>query len=147
MISTLVGLLAGLFALLAGLFAAILGLSIGAAAMVASMLPILVLLLIPLLPLLLILWILRRFGLFRGRAALVVVLLLAVGLAISGAGYGWQRGVQAARRWMEDNRDVMEACNSQSGASLSLESDEDGWHLVCYATGGRARPRHGGTPI
>jgi hypothetical protein len=147
MLSALIGLLAGLFALLAGLFATVLGLSIGAAAIVAALLPILLLLLIPLLPLLLILWILRCCGLFRSRKALIVVVLLAVLLALGGGGYGWRHGVQAVRSWVDDNRDIMEACTGHPGASLTLDSDEDGWHLVCHAGGERTKPSNNGTPI
>lgn len=132
MISTLIGLLGGLFALLAGLFAAIFGLGVGLTAIFAAMLPILLLIGLALLPIWLLLWLLRRLGLVEGRLGRLAILGVALLCLFIGARQGWMAGMDRLRGWFDENRATMDECFSQDRSDLSLDRDGDGWHLTCH---------------
>jgi uncharacterized membrane protein len=137
MFETIGAVLSGLIAAIIGLFAAILGLGLGFGALTVVLLPLLLMLILPFLPVILLLLILRGLGLVRGVFPSLLVLLGGALLLLAAAHYGWSRGLQQARDWFEDNREVLEACANQNAAHITLETG-GGLHFTCIVP---KRPR------
>lgn len=131
MLATIGAVIGGLFAAIAGLFAAILGLGLGLAAMAAILGPLLLILLIPLIPVMLVVILLRKLGFVRGRFATFLAFLICVALLIAGANYYWSRGVTSAQNWLDDNREMLEACAAQDGATITLEFNDGTPYFTC----------------
>lgn len=115
-----------LFALIAGLFAALFGLGIALTALAT----LLAMALFPLLPLLLLLWILHRLGLIQGCLASLAVLFAGLVLLLALAYFIWSPSVGEMQSWLEEHRELVEACRAKNGA-LSFELQDGHPRFTC----------------
>jgi hypothetical protein len=99
-------------------------------AMLGVLLPLAPLLLILLLPVALVVVVLRRAGVVRGRFATLAVLTLGVLILAYATDLGWPLSASNLREWVEDNREILEACGARDGAVITLEF-KGGPHFGC----------------
>ena len=130
MIETITAVLSGLITAMAGLLAAIFGLGVGLTVLMTVLLPVMALLMIPLIPVLIVLVLLRAIGLVRGRLATLVVFIALIFVMATGTHMFWAQGLQSLRDWIDDSREVLEACAAQDSADISLEFG-GGPHFTC----------------
>jgi len=130
MIETIMAVLGGLLNAMVGLLAAIFGLGIGLTVLMTVLLPVMALFMIPLIPVLVVLVLLRAIGLVRGRFLTLVVFIALIFVMVGGTHVFWAQGLQSLRDWIDDSREVLDACTAQGGADIRLEFG-GGPHFTC----------------
>jgi hypothetical protein len=126
MLSTIGGFIAALVALIAGLF----GLSIGFAAVIAVMAPVL---LIVMLPALLLVVLLRRLGIVRGRRASFVAMLLCIALLVGAIRGVWSYNLLNLPDWLDAQQILLDACGDQDQSHVTIEETDQGLQFSCQS--------------